>query len=69
MHYHLECEQEEDGRWIAEVADLPGVLSYGATRDEAMRRAETLALRAIAEQLEAGEAAPTPIHIALPEAA
>ena len=54
----VELEQEEDGRWLAEVIDLPGVLAYGATRDEALARAEALALRVIADRLEHGERAP-----------
>jgi len=69
MDYTIECEQEDDGRWLAEVMELPGVLTYGATKDEALVRAETLALRVIAERLEQGEARPTNINIALPAAA
>ena len=69
MNYTIDCEQEDDGRWIAEVPQLPGVLTYGATRDEAIVKAEALALRVIAERLEASEAKPTAIHIALPTAA
>lgn len=44
----VEIEREEDGRWIAEVPELPGVLAYGATRDEAVAKAESLALRVLA---------------------
>jgi predicted RNase H-like HicB family nuclease len=66
VNYTLECEQEEDGRWIAEVTQLPGVMTYGATRDEAILKAEALALRVIAERLEHREAKPSTIHIALP---
>lgn len=69
MDYTIECEQEDDGRWLAEVMELPGVLTYGATKDEAILKAETLALRVIAERLEQGEARPTNITIALPAAA
>jgi predicted RNase H-like HicB family nuclease len=69
MNYTLECEQEADGRWIAEVMELPGVMSYGVTQDEAIRKAETLALRVIADRLEHQESEPTAIHIALPAAA
>lgn len=69
MNYTLDCEQEEDGRWIAEVVELPGVMSYGATREEAIRKAEALALRVIADRLEHHEAKPTAIHIALPAVA
>jgi predicted RNase H-like HicB family nuclease len=65
MNFTLEYQQEEDGRWIAEVPELPGVLAYGATSDEAMAKAEILALRVLAEQLERGEARPRPIHITL----
>jgi predicted RNase H-like HicB family nuclease len=56
--FRIETEREQDGRWIAEVVDLPGALAYGATRDEAVRLAEALALRAIADRLEHGEPAP-----------
>lgn len=52
----IEVEQEEDGRWIAEVPALSGVLCYGATRDEAIARGQALALRVLAERLECGEA-------------
>lgn len=69
MNYTIECEQEDDGRWLAEVLELPGVLSYGVTKEQAFVKAETLALRVIAERLEQGEAKPTSINIALPEAA
>ncbi len=58
MHLTIETDREDDGRWIAEVPELPGVLAYGATRDEAMARAEVLVLRVLAEQLENGEAKP-----------
>ena len=56
--YVVEVEQEDDGRWVAEVAALPGVLTYGATREEAVRRAQALSLRVLAERLEHGEALP-----------
>ena len=55
MHFTVEYEQEDDGRWLAEVLELPGVLSYGNTREEAMARAKALALRVVAERLEHGE--------------
>ena len=54
----IEVEQEDDGRWIAEVAELPGVLSYGATRQMAIERAQALTLRVLADRLEHGEAVP-----------
>ena len=68
MHYSLECEREVDGRWLAEVLELPGVLAYGSTKEEAMVKAEALALRVIAEQLEHGEAKAISFSIALPAA-
>lgn len=63
MHFSIEHEQEEDGRWLAEVPELPGVLAYGATADDAMAKAEVLALRVLAERLEHGESQPIPISI------
>jgi predicted RNase H-like HicB family nuclease len=69
MNFTLECEREDDGRWLAEVATLPGVLAYGASANEAMAKAEVLALRVLAERLEHGEAAPTDITISIPAAA
>jgi predicted RNase H-like HicB family nuclease len=54
----VELEPEEDGRWIAEVPALPGVLAYGETREEAVARVEALALRVLADRLEHGEAVP-----------
>jgi predicted RNase H-like HicB family nuclease len=65
----IECEQETDGRWIAEVPQLPGVLCYGQSAEEAMARAEVLALRAIAERLEYGESKAIDISISAPLAA
>jgi len=56
MQFAIELECEADGRWIAEVPDLPGVLTYGQTRSEALARVEVLALRVLAERLEHGEA-------------
>jgi len=49
MHFVIEFEQEDDGRWIAEVVDLPGVLAYGETREKAAARVQALALRVIGE--------------------
>lgn len=68
MELTLECEREEDGRWLAEVPELPGVLVYGATADEAMAKAEVLALRALAERIELGEAKPQAIRFVVPAA-
>ena len=63
MNVSIEYEQEEDGRWLAEVPQLPGVLAYGATPDEAMAKVEALALRVLAERLEQGESGPQAISI------
>ena len=54
----VEIEQESDGRWIAEIPDLPGVLAYGESRAAAVAKVETLALRVIADRLEHGETVP-----------
>ncbi len=54
----IDIEKEEDGRWIAEVSDLPGVLAYGKTREDAIAKVEALALRVIADRLDHGEAIP-----------
>jgi predicted RNase H-like HicB family nuclease len=52
----IEAEQEDDGRWLAEVPDLPGVMTYGQTRQQAIERAQVLCLRVIADRLDHGEA-------------
>jgi predicted RNase H-like HicB family nuclease len=54
----LEIEREEDGRWIGEVPELPGVLAYGATKAEARAKTTALALRVIADRIEQGEPVP-----------
>lgn len=51
----IEVERETDGRWLAEVLELPGVMLYAATRDEAIARVKILALRVLADRLEHGE--------------
>ena len=58
MSLSVESEREDDGRWLAEVPELAGVLAYGATCEEAITRAEALALRVIADRLDHGEAIP-----------
>ena len=55
---NIEIEREEDGRWIAEVLDLPGVMAYGQSQKEAISKAEALALRVLADRLEHGEEIP-----------
>ena len=54
----IEIEREDDGRWIAEVPELPGVMVYGKTRREAITKVEALALRVLADRLEHGEEIP-----------
>ncbi len=68
MNFTIEHEREEDGRWLAEVPEIPGALAYGATANEAMAKAEALALRVLAERLEHDESGPQSISIALPAA-
>lgn len=52
MRFRIEIDREEDGRWIAEIPELPGVMVYGATREEAQIKVEALALRVIADRIE-----------------
>ena len=63
MTLNVELEQEEDGRWMAEVVDLPGVLAYGSTQDEAKAKVQALALRVVADRLEHGQAGPDLLSI------
>jgi predicted RNase H-like HicB family nuclease len=53
--FKIEIEREDDGRWIVEVPDLPGVLAYGKTRQEAIEHVQVLSLRVLADRLEHGE--------------
>ena len=63
MNFRIELEQEEDGRWIAEVVDIPGVLVYGNSREEAMLKAQAMALRVLAERIDVGEVSSMPLTI------
>ena len=63
MIFRIEIEQEEDGRWIAEIAELPGVMAYGSTPNEAKVKVQALALRVLAERLEHGEAGPDLVSV------
>jgi predicted RNase H-like HicB family nuclease len=58
MKLSIEVDREEDGRWIAEIVELPGALSYGLTREEAIVNVQILALRVLADRLEKGEIVP-----------
>lgn len=65
MNLSIESEREDDGRWLAEVPQLPGVMAYGSSREEALSRAQVLALRVLAERLEHGERVAEPISISI----
>ena len=52
MNFKIEFEREDDGRWVAEIAELPGVMAYGASKEEAEAAVEALALRVIADRIE-----------------
>jgi len=58
MNLQIELEREDDGRWIAEVPELPGVMTYGKDRGDAIAQVQALALRVLADRLEHGDAAP-----------
>ena len=58
MNLKIEVERETDGRWIAEVLDLPGCLAYGETQAQALAKAKALALRVLADRMEHGESVP-----------
>jgi predicted RNase H-like HicB family nuclease len=69
MNFNIECEQETDGRWLAEVPELPGVMAYGDSSEQATAKAEVLALRVLAERLENNETRALNISISIPQAA
>jgi predicted RNase H-like HicB family nuclease len=58
MTFTVEYQREDDGRWLAEVMELPGVLAYGGSENEAIAKAQALALRVLADRLEHGESKP-----------
>jgi predicted RNase H-like HicB family nuclease len=63
MELVVELEREDDGRWIAEIPTLPGVMAFGGTRDEALRAVEALALRVFADRLEHREIDSEPVSL------
>lgn len=63
MQLRIDIEQEPDGRWLAEVEALPGVLAYGVTKTDALARVQAIALRVLAERLEHGEAVPELLNL------
>jgi predicted RNase H-like HicB family nuclease len=65
MNFHIEFEQEDDGRWIAEIASLPGVMAYGATKEQAKSKVEVLALRITADRLESEQSSVDAVKFAM----
>ena len=65
MNYNIEIEQEEDGRYIAEIVEIPGVLVYGNSQEEAISKVQVLALRVLADQLEWGELSENHLSLSL----
>ena len=63
LQFCIETEREDDGRWIAEIADIPGVLAYGETEEQARANAYALALRVIADEVEESKSVPKSISI------
>jgi predicted RNase H-like HicB family nuclease len=64
VRFFIEVEQESDGRWIAEITDMPGVMAYGATEEEARANAYALALRVIADNVQDSKELPETITLA-----
>jgi predicted RNase H-like HicB family nuclease len=62
--FTVEVEIEDDGRWLAEIIEIPGVLTYGASRGEALANVQALALRVLADRIEHGEESPDLLNIA-----
>ena len=58
MNFIIETEKEDDGRWICEIPEIPGVMAYGKTRNEAVAKTQSLALRILADRIEHGENVP-----------
>ena len=69
MDFRIELEREADGRWIADIPQMPGVMCCGAIADEAIAKTQSLALRVLAERIEASESRPEAIHISIPHMA
>jgi predicted RNase H-like HicB family nuclease len=65
MNFDIVFDREEDGRWIAEIEALPGVLAYGATRIEAQSKVEALALRVVADRIEVDQSIPDQVRFAV----
>lgn len=63
MQFFIELEREDDGRWIAEITSLPGVMTYGRDRTDAVAKVQALALRVLADRLEHGETVAEPLNV------
>lgn len=63
MNLIIDTEREDDVRWLAEITELPGVMAYGQSRDEAVARTKALALRVLADRLEHGETVPELVEV------
>jgi predicted RNase H-like HicB family nuclease len=63
MKLAIELDREDDGRWVADALELPGVMSYGATREEAISNTERLAIEVIADRITHGEMAPSALNV------
>ena len=63
IRFEIETEREDDGRWIAEIRSLPGVMAYGSSRSQAVAAAEALALRVVADRLDHGEIGPESVSL------
>jgi predicted RNase H-like HicB family nuclease len=63
VHLSIEIDREDDGRWIAEALELPGVMTYGETREEAISNTERLAIEAIADRIKHGELPPSALSV------
>ena len=63
MHLSIELDREDDGRWIAEALELPGVMTYGETREEAIAGTERLAIEVIADRIKHAELPPSALNV------
>jgi predicted RNase H-like HicB family nuclease len=63
VNLSIELDHEDDGRWIAEALELPGVVAYGESREEAISNTERLAIEVIADRIKHGELAPTSLNV------
>ena len=67
MHVSIELDREDDGRWIAEAIELPGVMTYGSTREEAISNTERLAIEVIADRIKHEELPASALNVSFQE--